>query len=71
MAAIFVTTVVIGMIARTIPQINVLQVGLTSNLVVMLLAVFLTVSGCVWLFMNDIQISIQLIQDSIRDATSN
>ena len=67
--SILLATVVIGMIARTVPQINVLQIGLTSNLIVMLLALFLTLGGCVWLFIDDLPATLQGIVDALGAPT--
>ena len=68
MGAILVATVVIGMVSRSLPQINTLQVGLSSNLVIMMLALFLTLGGCIWLFMDDIQSSIHLLRNVLQDS---
>jgi len=68
MGAILVATVVIGMVSRSLPQINMLQVGLSSNLIIMLLALFLTLGGCIWLFMDDIQSSIRLLRSVLQES---
>ena len=66
MGALMVATIVVGMLSRSLPQINILQVGLSSNLIVMLLALFLTLGGCIWLFVDDLQASIQFLQQALR-----
>ena len=63
--AMMVGTISIGLIGRAYPQMNMLQVGLGSNLVVMLLAISLTLGGCVWLFVDDLGGAIQTIQNAI------
>lgn len=67
-AAILVSTIAIGMVGRTLPQLNFLQVGLTSNLAVMFLAVFLTLGGCVWLFVDDIESATHVIQQGLKSS---
>ena len=66
LASLLVATWVIGLIGRTYPQMNMLQAGLSSNLVVMFLAVFLTLGGCVWLFVEDLGQAIDVIQSALR-----
>jgi flagellar biosynthetic protein FliR len=68
MGAILIATVVIGMVSRSLPQVNILQVGLSSNLIVMLLAIFLTLGGCIWLFVDDIQSSIELLKNALQNS---
>ncbi len=68
LASLLVATWVIGMIGRTYPQMNMLQVGLSSNLVVMLLAIFLTLGGCVWLFVDDLSNAMETIQATLGNV---
>ncbi|MEM7456643.1 MAG: flagellar biosynthetic protein FliR [Planctomycetota bacterium] len=60
--AMLISTVVIGMVGRSYPQINMLTVGLNSNMVVMFLAVFLTLGGCMWLFVDDFPQAIEMVE---------
>ena len=69
-AALMISTLVIGLISRTYPQMNLLGMGLSSNLLVMFLAIFFTLGGCVWLFVDDLQQVIDLIQDTIAQPQS-
>lgn len=69
-AALMISTLVIGLISRTYPQMNLLGLGLSSNLLVMFLAIFFTLSGCVWLFVDDLQQIMALIQESISQPQS-
>ena len=68
MGALMVATIVVGMLSLSLPQINILQVGLSSNLIVMMLAIFFTLGGCIWLFVDDLQSSIQYLQEALRNA---
>lgn len=67
-AALLISTIVIGWISRTYPQMNLLSLGLSSNLVVMFLAISLTLGGCVWLFVDDLDQFIAMISNSIHLA---
>ena len=70
-AALMISTLVIGLISRTYPQMNLLGLGLSSNLLVMFLAIFFTLGGCVWLFVDDLEQIMALIQDSISPPQSD
>ncbi len=70
-AALMISTLVIGLISRTYPQMNLLGLGLSSNLLVMFLAIFFTLGGCVWLFVDDLHQIMAMIQDSIVQAPSS
>jgi len=62
------SNIVIGIISRTYPQMNLLGIGLTSNMVVMMGAVFLTVSGTVWLFVDDVKPTLDWTQQHLKEA---
>ena len=63
--AIMISTFVIGLISRNYPQIDLLNMGLASNLCVMLMALMFTLGGCVWLFADDFQQVVNTIQNAI------
>lgn len=65
-AALMISTIVIGLIGRAYPQLNVLSMGLNSNQLVLFLAIFLTMGGCVWLFVDDLGQFLALIQTRLR-----
>jgi len=66
--ALMASNIVIGIISRTYPQMNLLGLGLSSNLVVMFMAVFLSLGGTVWLFVDDIESTIQFLQEGLQNA---
>ncbi len=67
-AAMLVTNLVLGFVCRTFPQINLLGFGLGSNVTVAFLAVFLTLGGCVWLFLDDVEPVIRQIQTTLAGS---
>lgn len=69
--ALMISTLVTGLISRTYPQMNLLSLGLNSNLVVMMLAVFFTLGGCVWLFADNLTPVIDSIVESLIDSHPN
>jgi flagellar biosynthetic protein FliR len=70
-ASLLSATIVIGWISRTYPQMNLLSLGLSSNLIVMFLAISFTMGGCVWLFVDDLGEFIAMISDSIYVSEAN
>ena len=69
--ALMISTLVIGLVSRTYPQMNMLGIGLSSNLVIMLFAIFFTLGGCVWLFMDDLHQIIAMISGGMIDSQTN
>jgi flagellar biosynthetic protein FliR len=66
--ALLASNIVMGIIGRTYPQMNLLGLGLSSNIVVMFLSVFLSLGGTMWLFVDDIETTIQFLEESIDHA---
>lgn len=64
--AILIATVVIGLVSRSFPQMNMLGFGLNSNQLILFLAIFLTMGGCVWLFVDDLANVMAMIQDALH-----
>ena len=63
--AMMISTVTISMIGRSCPQMNLSGIGFGSNVVIMLLAVFLFSGGCVWLFVDDLTGVVEHIQETL------
>ena len=63
--ALFISTFVVGLISRNYPQINLLNMGLTSNLCVMILSLSFTLGGCIWLFADDFEQVVDKIQEAL------
>lgn len=63
--AMMISTVTISMIGRSCPQMNLSGIGFGSNVVIMLLAVFLFSGGCVWLFVDDLTSVVEHIQTTL------
>ena len=70
-AAMMVSTIVIAVISRNYPQINLLSLGLSSNVSMMMIAVFFTLGGCVWLFVDDLQGVLVTIQEGLIIAVES
>lgn len=70
-AAMLATSLVFGFVCRSYPQMNLTSLAMGSNVAIMFMAVFLTLGGCVFLFMDDLGPSLELIQNAIQQAPSS
>ncbi|QEG24180.1 flagellar biosynthetic protein FliR [Mariniblastus fucicola] len=61
-AAMLVTSITFGFVCRTFPQMNLTSLALGSNVSIMFLAIFLTLGGCIWLFVDDLGPTLEQIQ---------
>jgi len=64
MTALLLATLVLGLIGRTMPQINILVVGFSVNSLLTLGCLFTTIGAIVWAFPSAVPVAI----DSIREA---
>ena len=68
-ASIIISTITIGILMRTLPQLNLIQVGLSSNVAMMLLALVLTLAGCLWLLADEWKPAIETISNGFNDLS--
>ena len=68
--ALLAANIVMGIISRTYPQMNLLGLGLSSNMVVMFMAVFLSLGGTMWLFVDDVESTIQFLEEGVHNAAT-
>ncbi|MCA9270160.1 MAG: flagellar biosynthetic protein FliR [Planctomycetales bacterium] len=66
MVALLMSILVLGLISRTLPQLNILAVGFSTNAVVMLAVMAMSLGGVVWVFQDQVGPTI----DGLRDAIS-
>lgn len=64
-ATLLIATILVGFLSRTLPQLNLIQVGLSSNMAIMITAILLTLGGCVWLVVDDVERASQFIVESL------
>lgn len=64
-AAMLVTSITFGFVCRSFPQMNLTSLALGSNVTIMFLAIFMTLGGCVWLFIDDLGPTLEQIQRSL------
>lgn len=49
-------TLILGFVGRTLPQLNILAVGLGLNSLLMLVGLMLSLSGIVWMFVEELEL---------------
>jgi len=54
LAALLLSNLVTGLISRTLPQINVLAIGLSVNSLAMLVITAMTIGSAAWIFQDDL-----------------
>ena len=69
-AAMLATSITFGFVCRTFPQMNLTSMALSSNVTIMFLAIFLTLGGCIWLFIDDLGPTLEQIQSILVGAAS-
>jgi flagellar biosynthetic protein FliR len=68
MTALLLSTLLLGLIGRTLPQINILAIGLGINSMLALGTLMLSVGTIAWAFPQQTTTVIELMQDAIREA---
>lgn len=63
-AALLLSNLVTGLISRTMPQINVLAIGLSVNSLAMLIVTALTIGSAAWIFQEDLTIGVERLMTS-------
>ena len=58
-AALLMSILVLGLISRTLPQLNILAVGFSVNAVVLIGTISLSLGTIVWLFQHDVEPTIE------------
>ncbi|MCA9121249.1 MAG: flagellar biosynthetic protein FliR [Planctomycetaceae bacterium] len=65
MVALFLAVLILGLISRTLPQLNVIAVGFSLNSMVMMLTLAAAMSGLAWVVQDHADSVIATIRDSI------
>ncbi len=58
-AALLLSNLITGLISRTMPQINVLAVGLSVNALALLVVTSLTIGSAAWIFQDDLAANVE------------
>lgn len=65
MIALFLSTLVLGLISRTLPQINVLAVGFGVNSLLTIGAILVSIGGVAWTFQDPIVDVLERLQEAV------
>ncbi len=68
MTALLLATLVLGLIGRTMPQINILAVGFGVNSLLTLGCLFTTIGAIAWAFPQQAGATLDLIRDALHDS---
>jgi flagellar biosynthesis protein FliR len=66
--ALMLATIVLGLISRTLPQLNVLALGFGLNTLVTFAVLAISVGAIAWLFQEQLDPAVQTIVDSLRSS---
>ncbi len=64
--ALMLATIVLGLISRTLPQLNVLAIGFGLNAAVSFVVLAISIGAIAWLFQEQLEPAVQAIVDSMR-----
>jgi flagellar biosynthetic protein FliR len=70
MTALLLATLVLGLVGRTMPQINVLAVGFSVNALLSLGCLLLTVGTITWAFPQQAATAINMIREALHDSVA-
>ncbi len=70
-AAVWLSNLVLGLIGRTMPQLNILAVGFGLNSMVSLGALSVTLGSIAWAFQDQIEPTLELIVRALQSAASD
>lgn len=64
--ALLLSTLVMGLISRTLPQLNILAVGFGANALITFGAVFFVLGAAVWVFQQQVDPTLSLLFESLE-----
>jgi len=65
MVAVLLSILILGLISRTLPQLNIMAVGFSLNSVIMMSALLISLGATVWIFQDQANETILVIRDAI------
>ncbi len=64
--ALLLATLVMGLISRTLPQLNILAVGFGLNAMITFAAIAVSLGGVAWMFQDQIEPSVDLLLEALH-----
>jgi len=71
MTALLLSTLVLGLIGRTLPQINILAVGFGINALLTLGCLFTTLGAIAWAFPQQASAAIDLVMEAVQQSATS
>ena len=65
-AGTLLTTLVLGLVSRTLPQLNILAVGFGLNALLTFAVLFLSLGTTFWVFQNEIEPALETLLDMLN-----
>ncbi len=66
MVALLVSILILGLISRTLPQLNVIAIGFSLNSMMMLAVLCISLGGAVWIFQGQFEPTIELLREALQ-----
>ncbi len=70
MVALLIATLILGLIGRTLPQLNILALGFGANAIVAFVALSLSLGAAAWLFQDQLQPVLETVTDALKSPLS-
>ena len=71
MMALLLSTLILALASRTLPQLNVMSLGLSFNVATALVAVALSLGGAAWVFQEQFEPNLAGVVDAFHSAVSS
>jgi len=68
MVALLVATILLALVSRTVPQLNVMQLGFGVNIIVLLGTLAMSLGTIVWVFQEEVTSALQLLQEAMMKS---
>lgn len=70
MTALLLSTIVLGLISRTMPQLNIIAIGFGLNSMVVLGGLMFSLGAIAWMFQDQVQVTLDLIVESLASRVT-
>jgi flagellar biosynthetic protein FliR len=71
MVSLLLAVLIIGLISRTLPQLNSINLGFSFNTLILLGTLAFSIGSAVWIFQDETKHAIELVRDSIGVPMTN
>jgi flagellar biosynthetic protein FliR len=70
MVSLLLSTLVVALVSRTLPQLNAVAVGLNFNALMVLAVLGLCLGSAAWVFQDQVEGVLQIVGDAFQPAAS-